>query len=91
LKRLAKVEWSAGSAKTSEDLWKKSLQIEKEVFGPRHPLVGLGLLHLAEVETVLKKKSLAQEDLRESINILKIYLSDNAPLVFLARERLNGH
>jgi hypothetical protein len=69
-------------------LWKKSLQIEKEAFGPRHTLIALDLLHLAEAEISLKEKNKAQENLKESINILKNYFPNDYPLVVLAREQL---
>ncbi|HEY5040084.1 MAG TPA: tetratricopeptide repeat protein, partial [bacterium] len=80
LKRLAKVELSTGNVKDSEDLWKKSIQTEKEIFGPRHPQVAMDLIHLAEVESALKEKSKAQEYLKESLKILKNYFLDDHPM-----------
>jgi tetratricopeptide (TPR) repeat protein len=88
LKRLAKASLSAGDAKSSETLWQKSLQTEKEVFGPRHPQVALDLIYMAEVESVLKEKAKAQADLKESLKILKTHFSDDHPMVVLVHKRL---
>ena len=46
--KLAKAYKSVGKNKEAEDLLQKSLQTLKEVFGPSHPRVALGLLDLAQ-------------------------------------------
>lgn len=88
LKRLAKADGALGKIKESEDLWQKSIQTEKEVFGPRHPQIALDLIQLAQVETGLGKQSMAQADLKESLTILKIYFTDDNPWVLQAQKQL---
>src|SRR5665213_818589 len=45
LKRMAKAYFSTGDTKSSEILWEKILQTEKEAYNPRHPQVALDLFH----------------------------------------------
>jgi hypothetical protein len=88
LKRLAKAEGDAGDAKASEDLWEKSIQTEKGVFGPRHPQVALDLAQLAGVAWESGGKSRARKYLRESVDILKSHFPEGHPLVFQAQTQL---
>ncbi len=88
LKRMAKVYYSMGDAKSSEVLWEKILPTEKEAYNPRHPQVALDLFQLAQVESVLGEKPKARKDLQESIDILKSYFPDDHPLVVQAETQL---
>jgi tetratricopeptide (TPR) repeat protein len=90
LKRLAKASLSVGDAKSSETLWQKSLQTEKQVFGHLHPQVALDLAQLAKVEWVLGEKSEARKSLQESIDMLKSYFPDSHPLVVQVQNELEN-
>jgi len=85
LKRLAKAFYATGDIKSSEALWQKSLQTEKDVYGPKHPQVALDLIQLARAEWDLQEKANAKKDVRESIDMLKFYFPDNHPLVIEAK------
>ena len=88
LRRLAQADFSVGELKASENLWQKSLQVEKEVFGPQHPKVALDLIHLAEAQSALNLKAKSQASLKEALGILKSRFPADNPLVLLVQKRL---
>lgn len=81
MKQLAKAYQGTGNSKAAELLWQSSLKTEKGVFGLHHPQVAADLMRLAEVETVLGKKALAQENLKQSIEILGSLFNGGHPLL----------
>ncbi len=88
LRRLAKADFAIGDFKTSEFLWKKTVETDKKVFGLKHPKLAVDLILLAETESALKKPSQARESLKESLGILKGVFPDDHPLVLLVQKRL---
>jgi tetratricopeptide (TPR) repeat protein len=88
LKRMAKVYLSIGDPNSSETLWQKILQTEKEVYGPLHPQVALDLFQMAQVEWTLGKKQQAQKDIKESVEMLRSYFLADHPLVVEAEIQL---
>jgi len=88
LKRLANADFATGQFKEAEFLWKKSIQVEKEVFGARHPKVALDLIHLADAQSALNQKSKSQESLKESLNLLKDNFPEDSPWIRLIQKRL---
>lgn len=88
LKRMAKAYFTTGDIQSSETLWLKTLQTEKEVYNPNHPQVALDLIQLAQVESASGKKQEAAKNLKQSIEILKGYFSDDHPLIVQAQTQL---
>ncbi len=90
MKRLAKDDQGAGDLAGAKKWLEKSLKTEKEVFGPQHPRVALGLIRLAGAESALGKKDLAKADLEKAISILSSFFKDGHPLLDEARTSLEN-
>ncbi len=88
MKRLAKAYQGAGDPQAEEVLWQNALMAEKKVFGLHHPQVAIDLMRLAEVETTLGKRALAQENLKQSIGILRSLFQEGHPLLNEANSML---
>jgi tetratricopeptide (TPR) repeat protein len=88
MKQLAKAYQGTDDPQAAEALWQNALKTEKGVFGLNHPQVAVDLMRLAEVEVVLGKQALAQEDLKQSIAILASLFKEGHPLLNQANSLL---
>ena len=88
--RLARINEGLGDLQAAADLWQRTLDVEKRVFGPSHPRIAITLYHLAETESSLKKEGKAKEHLQQAVAILKKHFSSDHPLVAKIRLKLSA-
>jgi eukaryotic-like serine/threonine-protein kinase len=79
LSMLADAHYSAGHYDVSKSLYSRVLEMNRQIYGERHPVVADNLGSLAAVQLDLGYYSEAEQLNRQALDILRSYYGDNHP------------